>query len=339
MLRKIIPYFLYAQCFGLQYLSYLVLIPSLIFNRLNKKFLLVIFLLILMMLSLIIRDADFLYAIRAIQYYGGLLIAYSAFYVNKKIKIDQFIFIIYAGFVIVEFLLKINGYQIFYLDQISLNNESLDLRTAINDSFFRCLGPALNSSVSSVILAIGIIKSHEIRKHYLYLVFCLVAFLLCWSASGFLVFLIFFIYKIKNNLYRLILVIGIISTIFLDIPKINIDYFIYILDYKIQYLNCSNCTLLDIILGKNLKNEFIENIGGDAIYLNFIKIYGLFLVGIYTFLIINWTSSGNKIYIISGIVVSFHYGAIFNLMGQFVFGALMADKIQIYGNSIPKRVG
>jgi hypothetical protein len=262
------------------------------------------------------------------------LVVYSAFYLNKNIIINQHIFIIYAGLTIAEILLKVYGYQIFYLDQILLSKDDLDNRTIINSVYFRALGPSLNSSISSAILAIGILKAHEIRKHYFYFILCLSAFILCWSASGFLMLLVYLIYKNNSNFYRLIALITIIFILYFELPKINLDYIIYIIKYKINYLANINNDILSLMFGKSLENELIENIGGDSIYLNFINIFGLILVGLFTLMIINYTNSNNKIFIFIGILGSFHYGLIFNLMGQFIFGALMADRIQIFRKAI-----
>jgi len=163
---------------------------------------------------------------------------------------------------------------------------------------------------------------------------CLAAFILCWSATGFLMILLYFLYRIKSNLYKLLLIISIIYIIFLDLPKISLDYIIYLIDYKINYLINQNNDIVKLIFGKILENELIGNIGGDSIYLNFISIYGLILVGIFTFIMINSTTLNNRMLIIIGILLSFHYGIIFNMMGQFIFGALMADKIEIYRKAI-----
>jgi len=334
MLIKIIPFSIFAQCFGLQILTYLLLLPSLLINKINRRIVVITLLLIIMIFSLIIRGADYIYLIKVLQYYGGVLIVYSAFHLNKKIKIDQYIFMIFAGLVISEVLLKIYGYQIFYLDQILLSKDDLNQRTVVYNNYFRALGPSLNSSVSSAILAIGILKANEIRKHYFYLILCLVALMLCWSATGFLMLLMFFIYRIKSNFYKILLILGTIFILFIDLPKINVDYIFYIIEYKINYIKNQNNDFVKLMFGKILENEIIENIGGDSIYLNFIGIYGLILVGIFTLIMINSTTLNNRILIIIGIIVSFHYGVIFNIMGQFVFGALMADKIEIYRKAI-----
>ncbi len=334
MLNKIIPFSIFAQCFGLQILTYLLLLPCLIFNKISRRIVVITILMIMMIFSLIIRGADYIYLIKVLQYYGGILFVYSAFHLNKKIKIDQYIFIIFASLTILEVLLKIYGYQIFYLDQILLSKDDLDLRTIIYSNYFRALGPSLNSSVSSAILAIGILKAHEIRKHYFYLILCLTAFMLCWSATGFFLILLFIIYRIKSNFNKLILTISIIFILFIDIPKFNLDYILYIIEYKINYIINQNNDVVKLVFGKNLENELIENIGGDSIYLNFISIYGFVLVGIFTFIVINITTLNNRLLIIIGILLTFHYGVIFNLMGQFIFGALMADKIEIYRKTI-----
>lgn len=334
MLRKIIPFSIFAQCFGMQILTYLLLFPSLLFNKINRRIVVITLLLITMIFSLIIRGADYIYLIKVLQYYGGVLFVYSAFHLNKKIKIDQYIFIIFAGLTILEVLLKIYGYQIFYLDQILLSEDDLYQRTVIYNNYFRALGPSLNSSVSSAILAIGILKAHEIRKHYFYLILCLAAFMLCWSATGFLMLLLFFIYRIKSNFYKLLLILSIIFILFIDLPKVNLDYIFYIIEYKINYIINQNNDTVKLMFGKILENEFVGNIGGDSIYLNFISIYGLILVGIFTFIMISSTTFNNRILIIIGILLSFHYGVIFNIMGQFIFGALMADKIEIYRKTI-----
>lgn len=330
MLNRIIPFTIFAQCFGFPFLSYLFIFLSLLFNKITREIIAIYILLILMMISLVIREADLMYSIRAVQYYGGILLIYAALKLNKNIIIGKNIFIIFAIFVIGEVFLKINGYQIFYLDAILLSKGELDLRTSMDDGYFRALGPALNSSVSSSILAIGILKANEIRKHYIYLVLCLVAFMLCWSATGFLIFLIYIFYKIRNKLQILSLIIIFLFIMYLELPKVNLNYIIYIIEYKYLYFLNSNHDFLSLIFGKNLKDELIGNIGGDSIYLNFININGLIFVGIFTFLVIKLTNKINKIFIIAGILASFHYGVIFNLMGQFIFGALMAGKVQVY---------
>lgn len=335
MLRKIIPYSIFAQCFGLQILTYLLLLPSLLSSKINRRTVVIMLLSIVMVFSLIIRGADYIYLLKVLQYYGGILFVYSAFQANKKIKIDQYIFIIFASLTILEVVLKIYGYQIFYLDQILLSKDQLDLRTVLDGNHFRALGPSLNSSVSSAILGIGIIKAHEIRKHYFYLILCLAAFMLCWSTTGFLMLILFYNYTIKSNFNKLILMISFsIFILFVELPKINVDYINYIIDYKINYFMNQNNDIIKLIFGKILENELIENAGGDSIYLNFISIYGLILVGIFTFIIIHTTTLNNRIIIIIGIILSFHYGVIFNMMGQFIFGALMADKIEIYRKAV-----
>ena len=95
MLNRIIPFTIFAQCFGFPFLSYLFILPSLLFNKITREIIAIYILLILMVISLVIREADLMYSIKAVQYYGGIILIYAALKSNKNIIIGKNIFIIF----------------------------------------------------------------------------------------------------------------------------------------------------------------------------------------------------------------------------------------------------
>lgn len=331
----------FSQCLGAPFVTYILLLPSLLFKRFDGKIWAGVLLILSAIVSLIIRDGSYGFVLKAIQYYFGVLVIYFAFHLNKKIVLNQWVFIIFSSLVAIEFIGYKIGYRIFYIEELNLDEVGLTNLLSITGEYYRALGPALNSSVTSVILAIQLFRIKNKKKNYKLVLLYGSTFLMCWSGSGFISLAILIIskYRLKISHVIFISIMTIVSILIINYfnpPKLNSEYLYLVLGMKIKYLEILNNNFIDLIMGMNLDNINQNTIGGDAALVNSIENFGLILIALLSYLLIRITPSKNKVLVLVGLISSIHYGVIFSLTGQVIFGAIMAGSVQFGGEKIPE---
>ena len=189
-----------------------------------------------------------------------------------------------------------------------------------------------NSSVSSSLLVILLsLVTMSTFRNYL-AVICVFIFS---SGTGFIVLLVSILLKrikiiIIGSFSILLLVVLFHSDIISFIDglglKLNSDYILVIIDFKINQINVffDGFSTFDYLFG-NL-DSLEEGYGGDFGWMYFVSGYGIISFMILNLFILSKVTKGTFIPILLSILATFHYPVIFFLPGQIILGYLMAQK-------------
>jgi hypothetical protein len=346
-------FFLSMQTFGLQAFLYPILIfksifsPSSANNPSHHKQIIFIGLILLGIFILVIKDVSTSNLISLFRFYLGLLLVLYIFLIKNVVVFKRSAFIFVSLLVVVEMLSFAIGIQPFFYSFFTNSADVNYLERAVVDSgIYRAYGFALNSSISSSILAIiffmTIDQTAKFRANdYLFIGLIMFCFLSCGSTTGYIVFIFILISKyfkkIKINIFLYILIglslagVGFSSSEFLHSiysRKLSEEYISFIYEFKMQQIS-DGISYSDILFGISLSNLDSDSIGGDFVLLSFIQYFGL----IYVLLIISWLfyccPSELRIYLAAGTFASLHYGTIFSISGQLFFASLIANKINL----------
>ena len=145
--------------------------------------------------------------------------------------------------------------------------------------------------------------------------------------------------KLKTTFYFLFLIVAALSSVFvLSIvfpefgqavmdSKANYDYFMLMLDLKLESIDRS--TSSELFLGGAMGTATARGIGGDFVIFDAAVKVGLVLLAplfMYLFVIAN---RRDRVLLLAGLLSSFHYGTLFVLTGQLIFGALVTQSIDL----------
>ena len=216
---------------------------------------------------------------------------------------------------------------------------------ANNAGFFQILGPALNSSISGtlhvVILFImlqNLNNTHGLKltsdKALIFL--SLICIFLASSTVAYAVFMIGALLNIKDfikkNLKYLIMFIFLFVFLQLIFPeKTEIDFgpAIKVIFHKYYSLTESYKITESIFGWQSLANLNSIGVGGDFMFLAQFLLNGFFPVALFICVLYFLTPSSSKIFLILGIISTLHYGALYTLLGQLFFGAIIANKLKL----------
>jgi len=346
---------LYLLGFPHLFQSMILIYPILflnIFTNIHKcrylnKFSVGLLLLYFSFFSLFVRDGSVNFIFSAMSYYLGIIIFYLTFKLSDNLKIGLNYVLLFLCLILIEF--------IFLKYDIFIYSEFHSSRTSLSESYYRVLGPALNSSISSVILStiffyylrqMVLLKAYKILN-FLLAFFILFCFLLCFSITGFISFIIIFIYFLfqgvrKLNLLHLTFIKGKFGYLLATI-LISLFLFFFYLKYSeirdfdnyflevllLKNLDLSEFTIRDLFLGINLSDESPDNLGGDFAILRFSEHCGLFFLLPFVFYIFWVCKPSNRIFLFVALAASFHYGVIFSLTGNFFFAMVMTDSFDV----------
>ena len=357
---------LFSQALLLQVLFYPLVLVNLLKHLpralKNKKIVFGILLIVFAAISIFMRGSSIPLAITLLRFYCGIILVFGAFYCNKNLKItyvSYWIFILFIGYE--YFSLALGSTPFMYANFVNAGIENeIAGRVALENNTARTFGPAMNSSVSGSILAVIffyiLIGSKRFlqfeQKNLPLLVGLFIAFILCGSATASAVFIFLLLVYVfsgskmhirKSSFRRLprLMVISFILVMlaiafgmffrdFLDglvISKLNINYFIDIINYKILQMS----VLIDpqmILLGADLSESSSESSGGDFVMLSFVYHFGLIYVVAFSVYLFYACRPENRVFLFAGLLSSMHYGTLFTLTGQVVFGALMAGSLR-----------
>ena len=144
---------LYLLGFPHLFQSMIFVYPLLFFNiftnikkfRYLNKFSVGLLLLYFSFFSFFVRDGSINFIFSAMSYYFGILIFYFTFKLSDNLKIDFNYVLLFLCLILIEF--------IFLRYDIFIYSEFLSSRTSLAEGYYRTLGPALNSSISAVIIS------------------------------------------------------------------------------------------------------------------------------------------------------------------------------------------
>ena len=243
----------------------------------------------------------------------------------------------------------------FYWSYSAFDYELLIGRGVQLGGFKAILGPALNSSVTGTIYAIMffIMMKYKLTSHAssnvsdtILIILLFICMLLCSSTVAYGVFFIgvighfISIQQLKsliNNMTRNnVIIIGLLllTTFFLNkqfpiFNSLDFEPVIRVLYHK-YYSFTVSYHWAEIILGWNsLQNIPSSSIGGDFMYLHQFLLNGFLPSFLFLFVLFILTPKHNRIYLILGMISTLHYGALYSLLGQLFFGAIIANKLRL----------
>lgn len=319
------------------------------------------FLIFIAAISIYIRGASIPYAIILLRFYCGIILVYGAFVCNKNLQITYAAFWIVTLFVLYEAISLSLGLTPFsYANFINAGiGHEIEGRMTLDANTRRVYGPAMNSSVSGSILAIIffyiLIGNNQFllfkNNNMLLLAGLFIAFVLCGSGTAMLIFAclsLIYIINIRNKNYKkisffhfprfmtlsmvltlILIFFGVFLTDFImgvTNAKWNIDTYISGFNFKLFQISIFDSYKM-ILFGADLSGLSLESAGGDFVMLSFVYHFGLIYVLIFLAYLFYICRPENRIFLLLGIVSTFHYGTVFTLMGQVFFGALMAGSV------------
>jgi len=234
-------------------------------------------------------------------------------------------------------------YWYIVIDDISywMERTRLDL---FNYSVYASLGLALNSSISSVItVVILFLLLREYKKNTYLKFFTFISMFVYMSFSGYIALIIgsfFTSFKRISFTSKFILILLLLflfistnnnflgfSTFESVLNQINIKLYSLWNLVIASEASHGNIFLFNFIFGVDLKYFSPGMIGGDFLILSFIQSLGFLMFSLFVFWLLYVCHKDNLFLLMIGIIMSLHYGVIFNITGQIFFAALMSNKI------------
>lgn len=157
----------------------------------------------------------------------------------------------------------------------------------------------------------------------------------CMSGSGFVALFIYLFAKIRPFLLIMLLplLVGVIYSG--EFYKISADYIGYLFQFKVEQF-ATQIPTDSILLGIPLEGE-LNRIGGDFALLSFITLNGL--IGLFFLLLIVLLNLNKKNWLAALILLTgtIHYGVIFFLPGQLMFGYVLSLKAELVEMNTPAK--
>jgi hypothetical protein len=287
-------------------------------------------------LELIIWNLRFFYGIGFVVLCFKLI---SSFYIGRAFFWTMISLCIYESFC----LNILDSYPIYW--QFSGFDLKFLLGRANQDGFYAVLGPTLNSSVSGTIYAViffimlqnhNDIKTNNFLSDKLLVILSLICVLLVSSTVAFGVLFIGMILNFRNILIKhkillLILVFTslVIYQLFPVFNSLSFDPVSRVMLHKYFSLT-SSYSLSESFFGwSSLSNIHSTNMGGDFMFLHQLLINGIVATLLFLYALFALTPKKYRIFLALGVLSTFHYGAIYALIGQLFFGAIIANKLKL----------
>lgn len=316
-------------------------------------------------LSILFRGGSVELLVKLMQFYFGVIFLTMTFMVDRSLRIGAgtiWLFVILVLYEVVSSNLL--GVEPFMYSHPDLSNVGAAARANLGFGWSRAFGPALNSSVSGSILAIMffviVSRSRDLGTgcytQWAYLaVPVFLAFLLCGSATSYMVFTFLLLYQFAERKHGLksrasrsskstglwpamLAFCGMLGGIALGIyfladffsalieAKMNVEYFEFIWNLKSEQASQA-LSFSRLLFGADLVGVSPGNTGGDFVLLDaLVKIGLLGMLGLFA-LLYAICPKENRLFLLAGWLSSMQYGTIFSLCGQVFFGALCANSL------------
>jgi len=319
-------------------------------------------------LSVLLRGGSVALLVKLMQFYFGIAIFVLAFMVDRSLRVGVAMIWLFVALVLYEIASSnILGVEPFMYLNSDLAGVGAAARANLGFGLSRAYGPALNSSVSGSILAVMFFflssRSCDLAgfsiKRKLLAVSVFLAFVLCGSATSYMVFIFLLICSFVRRIDRVrsggvnrryisqlspgpLAVVGaavglalgvFLLSDFLDAvieAKMNSGYFEFIWNLKLEQASQA-LSFSTLLFGVDLTGVLPGNTGGDFILLDALVKMGLLgMLGLFA-LLYGVCPKENRLYLMAGWLSSLHYGTIFSLCGQVFFGALCANSLLLMG--------
>jgi len=251
-----------------------------------------------------------------IRFFWGFLVFYLVFKSGIRINTDKLL-IVLAVVTIVEAVLV----NTVILAETMPNYPSDDAAPHFAEpgTYQRPYSFGGSASVTSVIL-VALLSVSRLGWREKGIVF--IAICACMSGSGYLVLTIYFLTKVPP-----FVLVAIIPALFFliysgIIQKISVEYIYFLIDFKLAQIMSElpmNSLLLGIPLVKGVKG-----LGGDFAFLSFFVFSGFVGVFFLVLVILMNLNKRNWLPLLILIAGTIHYGVLFFLPGQLVFGYFLS---------------
>ena len=259
--------------------------------------------------------------------------------------------------------------SISFIDFVQLTRiNNIFTRSALESESFRLLGPTLNSTVTSTILAVIIVSlfinkifppsskmffNNLMKITFLDVILIIFTFILCASTTGYLsltlgLFLSLLVkigkskinWKINKNIlisfgflfsffYILFSRIDILSNVISKFLELKFNY-----GYISEVIDLKLFQQLALITNTRellFGLNYVDGLylGGDFLLLNFVMHLGIIILVFFIILIYQQAKNINKRILITMIILSsLHYGTAFNIIGQFFLGLILTESFE-----------
>ena len=287
-------------------------------NKIDKVDLIYLTIIALQFTKLLLTNG-FFEGVMTIRYFWGFIFFYL-FFCHNKFTFNEYFIIFLAGSVVLEAVL-VNS----YIAAASLPNypsaqesPEQDSHLAQEGNYQRAYAFGGNATITSVLLSnFAYLSQSSNVKNLLRL-----TSLLCASGTG-VIHLVFS--NVKNIFSKKTFVLVILAVIIISsnlFPKVSSSYIIDMYNYKIHQIQ-EEFSSLALLWGIS-QFDSGRGLGGDFSMLSFLEYNGV--IGLFLLFFLPYRSY-NHIYrkpILLLLLSSCHYGVIFSLPGQVVFGYLLA---------------
>lgn len=249
-----------------------------------------------------------------VRYYWGFLLFYLIFRSGIQIDVEKLLLFLSILTVIEAVLIN----TVISVEMLPNYPPSGSMNHEIG-AYHRPYGFGGSASASSLILAALLAVSKLGWKGKSLSV---VAISACMSGSGFIGLFIYLLATISLRWYLLLvpLILGVMFSG--GVYHISSDYISFLIDFKLSQLS-DQLSLGHLLIGQPLDGS-VEGPGGDFATLGFLLLNGLVGMSIFLIVLVVNINPKNWLPILIMLVGSFHYGAIFYLPGQFIFGYLLS---------------
>ena len=355
--QNVTEYFIYSlfllPLFGTSIPAYIFAIGFLMFHLQNLRFKLQdVFFLLIILLWFVAKtfQSDFNSCLILLRYYFGFYIFYL-YFSNAQItfKLDKLLWVISIVVIIEAVLINTILPAQFLANYATTDIGDLVAETKIFGFYQRPYSIGSNSTITSTLVMVliyyvfGFAKNLEIKKNNKLLVVSIFSVIILGSGTGYVLLILFFIYKIKPFKNWLLGIVSAFMLFFIyylifiyDLGAIDgldkISKLYILLLYELKFIQINEVLIElnhhrnSIFIGRYFQNAQELIIWSDFSWLNLLECTGY--VGLVTILLFFLTkiNTHNYVPIIVFLIGALHYGAIYSLPGQLLIGYFMSSK-------------
>lgn len=337
-------------------LAYVVAILYLLYKIMSFKFKIedIFFLVSIIVWFLFkVQQSEFQASTVLLRYYFGFYIFYLFFNnINIDLDLEKLLFIICVAVLLEAVLINtiIKPTWLPNYPKAEMGND-LVFETKILGFYQRPYSIGTNSTITSTLIMVLLFYSYSSfekrigKLSKITLILSMITVVILGSGTGYMLLLLFIIYRIgpfRNSLYAIISCLSIFILYYLifiinigsidGLEKISSIYLQFLYDYKVSQVDDVKVELYSsygqTLIGKQFENASELIIWSDFAWNNLLLCTGFIGLGITLLIFIFKTNKYNWVPISIFIVGAIHYGAMYALPGQLLMGYLFSSKFK-----------
>lgn len=287
-----------------------------------------------------------------LRYYFGFYIFYLFFNnVDKDIDLNQLL-LIFCIVVLAEAVLVNTIINPEWLPNYPKSDMGeLVFETKILGFYQRPYSIGTNSTITSTLIMVLLFNNYSTDKRLTSngskgtLILAIITVIILGSGTGYMLFLLFLIYKIgpfRNSLYAMISCLVIFILYYLifiadvgsigGLEKISSTYLDFLYDFKIEQIDAVKRDLLtnynQLYIGKKFDEASQLIIWSDFAWNDLFLCAGFIGLGITSLIFLFKTNKYNWIPVLIFVVGAIHYGAMYSLPGQLLLGYFFSSQFR-----------